>query len=277
MPRTTRRAAKKVKASKVLKVDSEKKVPMFNSLIKSGSVTFVLVYADWCGACTRFKKNIWNPMCNGPARHNRAMIDSEMIKQTSLANADFEYLPSIILVDGEGKMHGFQKPDGTNTHAMPTPQSLEEMKKAVNSPITPSSPTMAETLENTGPQLQPQAEAEPSNEPEVESYSDSDSDAEQEPQLSIEPISTPNTTRPNNRVSAPLGEAYVPTSVAMPTPMVAPQKGGAKKSILPKIVLGSLAKLLRSRRRRRSNSGKRSSSKGKRSTRKRMTLIKRKN
>jgi hypothetical protein len=252
MPRTTRRVAKKAKQQKVLKVDSTKKVPMFNSLIKSGSVTFVLVYADWCGACTRFKKNIWNPMCNGPARHNRAMIDSEMIKQTSLANADFEYLPSIILVDGEGKMHGFQKPDGTNTHAMPTPQSLGEMKKAVNSPIIPSSPTMANTLKNTGPVPGPA---------EADSDSDSDSDSEpnaqqeSEPQLTIEPISTPNTNRPNNRVSTPQGQSY------LPTPMVAPQKGGAKKSFLPKIVLGSLAKLLRSRRR-----GK---GKGKRATKKR--------
>ena len=184
------------------------------------------------------------------------MIDSEMIKQTSLANADFEYLPSIILVDGEGKMHGFQKPDGTNTHAMPTPQSLGEMKKAVNSPIIPSSPTMAETLKNTGPDLQPTEE--------VEVESDSDSEEEQEPQLTIEPITTPNTTRPNNRVSTPQGQSY------LPTPMVAPQKGGAKKSFLPKIVLGSLAKLLRSRRR--SNSGRRSSKgkgKGKRATKKR--------
>jgi hypothetical protein len=184
------------------------------------------------------------------------MIDSEMIKQTSLANADFEYLPSIILVDGEGKMHGFQKPDGTNTHAMPTPQSLGEMKKAVNSPIIPSSPTMANTLKNTGPELRPSAETEP-----TDSDSDSDSDSEpnaqkeQEPQLTIEPITTPNTTRPNNRVSTPQGQSYIPT------PMVAPQKGGAKKSFLPKIVLGSLAKLLRSRRR-----GK---GKGKRATKKR--------
>lgn len=273
MPRTTRRL-KKQKQKKVLHVDSDKQVPMFNSLIKSGSVTFVLVYADWCGACTRFKKNIWNPMCNGPARHNRAMVRDDMIKKTNLANADFEYLPSIILVDGEGKMHGFQKPDGTNTHAMPTPQSLEEMKKAVNSPILegqeeqeeqkarsfyPPSPTMKETLENMGPAL--------------EAESQTKAEAEEEPQLSIEPITTPNTNRPNNRVSAPLGKAYVP-SVSMPTPMVAPQKGGAKKSFLPKIVLGSLAKLLRSRRRSR---GRSSGSKSKRTTRKRSTLIKRKN
>jgi hypothetical protein len=182
-------------------------------------------------------------MCNGPARHNRAMVDAEMIKKTSLANADFEYLPSIILVDGEGKMHGFQKPDGTNTHAMPTPQSLGEMKRAVNSPVSPSSPTMAETLENTGP--------EPASEP--------DAQAEQEPQLTIEPITTPNTNQNKNRVLTPQGQTYVPT------PMVAPQKGGAKKSFLPKIVLGSLAKLLRSRRR---GKGKRST-KGKRATKKR--------
>jgi hypothetical protein len=187
-------------------------------------------------------------MCNGPARHNRAMVDAEMIKKTSLANADFEYLPSIILVDGEGKMHGFQKPDGTNTHAMPTPQSLEEMKKAVNSPITPSSPTMAETLENTGPVPGPAAE--PESEPNAEE--------EQEPQLTIEPITTPNANQNKNRVLTPQGQTYVPT------PMVAPQKGGAKKSFLPKIVLGSLAKLLRSRRR--SSKGK---GKGKRITRKR--------
>jgi hypothetical protein len=265
MPRTTRRISKKgkaLKAQKVLKVDSEKKVPMFNSLIKSGSVTFVLVYADWCGACTRFKKNIWNPMCNGPARHNLAMVDAEMIKKTSLANADFEYLPSIILVDGEGKMHGFQKPDGTNTHAMPTPQSLGEMKKAVNSPITPSSPTMAETLENTGPSADADAEA--------DADADAEAETEEQPQLTIEPITTPNANPlKNNNISAPKGQSYLP--VSMPTPMVAPQKGGAKKSILPKIVLGSLARLLRSRRR--SNSGKRITRKHS----KRITLIKRKN
>jgi hypothetical protein len=206
-------------------------------------------------------------MCNGPARHNRAMVDAEMIKKTSLANADFEYLPSIILVDGEGKMHGFQNPDGTNTHAMPTPQSLEEMKKAVNSPITPSSPTMAETLENTGPVPGPVAA-----EPEAESDSDSDSDSEpnaqeqQEPQLTIEPITTPNANQNKNRVLTPQGQTYVPT------PMVAPQKGGAKKSFLPKIVLRNLAKLLRSRRR--SNSGRRRRGrvdKSKRSSRKRST------
>jgi len=272
MPRTTRRISKKAK-QKVLRVDSEKKVPMFNSLIKSGSVTFVLVYADWCGACTRFKKNIWNPMCNGPARHNRAMVDSEMIKKTSLANADFEYLPSIILVDGEGKMHGFQKPDGTNTHAMPTPQSLEEMKKAVNSPITPSSPTMAETLENTGPvpgnaaepvaQVESDSDSDSEQEPNAQQDSESNAQEEQEPQLTIEPITTPNANQNKNRVSTPQGQTYVPT------PMVAPQKGGAKKSILPKIVLGSLAKLLRSRRRRRGrvDKSKRSSRKSKRSTR----------
>ena len=264
MPRTTRRIskkAKKAKQQKILRVDSEKKVPMFNSLIKSGSVTFVLVYADWCGACTRFKKNIWNPMCNGPARHNRAMIDSEMIKQTSLANADFEYLPSIILVDGEGKMHGFQKPDGTNTHAMPTPQSLEEMKKAVNSPITPSSPTMAETLENTGPELRSLAESD--SDSDSDSYAEPNAQQEQEPQLTIEPITTPKTNQNKNRVLTPQGQSYVPT------PMVAPQKGGAKKSFLPKIVLGSLAKLLRSRRR--------SKGKGKHITRKRSTSKRSKN
>jgi hypothetical protein len=201
------------------------------------------------------------------------MVDAEMIKKTSLANADFEYLPSIILVDGEGKMHGFQKPDGTNTHAMPTPQSLGEMKKAVNSPITPSSPTMAETLENTGPQLRSSAETEPTDsEQEPNAQQEQEQEQEQEPQLTIEPITTPTANPLKNRISTPQGQTYVP--FATPT-IVAPQRGGAKKSFLPKIVLGSLAKLLRSRRRDKGSS--KGKGKGKRITRKRSTLIKRKN
>ena len=254
MPRTTRKVKKAKKAKGVLKVDSAKKIPMFNSLIKSGSITFVLVYADWCGACTKFKKNIWNPMCQGPARHQRAMIDSEMIKNTSLANADFEYLPSIILVDENGRMQSFKKPDGGNTNAMPTPQSLNEMKKAVNVPVSAIQPlaeegeTMEETLRNTGP-----------------------SSLTASPALRTDPLTSEMYKPVKNRVATPAGVAYIPT------PMVSPplsdlsagqgqekQKGGSLGDVLPSAVLGGLAMLLRGNRKtrsKRSGSGRRKSNK----------------
>jgi len=132
MARTTRKSTRKAKT--VLNVDSKSKIPKFELELKNSTINFVLVYADWCGACTRFKKNIWNPMCKGAAKHNRMAVRDDMIKNTSLANAKFDYLPSLLIVDEQGNLQSFESPEGT-TNAMPTPKSLSDMKKIVNVPV----------------------------------------------------------------------------------------------------------------------------------------------
>lgn len=126
----------KVKAkAKNLAVESVANIANFEKMLNSGSITIILVYADWCGACHKFRKNIWNPMLQRNAMHNRIAIPAEMMNKTSLANAKFDYLPSILVVDEKGNMQDFQTPEGKMTNAMPTPQSLEDMTRVVNVPL----------------------------------------------------------------------------------------------------------------------------------------------
>lgn len=133
--KTVKSVRKTVKKSNVLKVDSVKKIPKFELTLKNSKINFVLVYAEWCGACHRFMDNIWNPMCKGSARHNRMAVRDDMIKNTSLSNASFDYLPSILVVDENGDIQTFKTPEGKDTNAMPTPKSLNDMKKVVNVPV----------------------------------------------------------------------------------------------------------------------------------------------
>jgi thiol:disulfide interchange protein len=123
---------------KVLQVDSASKIPALEKILADGKITIVLVFADWCGACTRFRKDIWNPMCNGSATHNRVAVRDDMVRNTSLANAKFNYLPSLLVVNEKGEAEAFKTPEGV-TNAMPTPRSLEDMNRIVNVPVSPLS------------------------------------------------------------------------------------------------------------------------------------------
>jgi hypothetical protein len=123
------------KASPVLKVDSISKIPALEKILKDGKITIVLVFADWCGHCHNFQKNIWNPMCKKNAIHNRIAIRDDMVQNTSLKNSKFDYLPSLLVVDEKGQTQSFKTPDGEMTNAMPTPKSLNEMTQIVNVPV----------------------------------------------------------------------------------------------------------------------------------------------
>ncbi len=155
MAKNTRRLVKSkrgtAKKSKVLKVDSEKKIPKFELQLKNSTINFVLVYADWCGACHKFMNNIWEPMCKGSARHNRLAVRDDMIKNTSLSNASFDYLPSILIVDENGDLQSFKTPEGKDTNAMPTPKSLGDMKKIVNVPVKNINQVNASVINITDP------------------------------------------------------------------------------------------------------------------------------
>jgi hypothetical protein len=74
-------------------------------------------------------------MCKGPAKHNRVEISNDMLQNSSLRNAKFDYLPSLIVVDEAGNVQSFKTPEGKDTNAMPTPKSLADMKRIVNVPV----------------------------------------------------------------------------------------------------------------------------------------------
>jgi len=218
--RKTQRLKKSARSKRALKVDSPKKLPELARILKNGKINIVLIYADWCGACHRFMDNIWNPMNNISSRHNRIAVREDMIKNTSLANAKFKYLPSLIVVDERGEMAKFDTPEG-NSNAMPTPKSLADMKKVANVPVAPLPLPVPVPLPLPEPQPQPLSPSPSPNSP-TPLYSRT-LPARNTPMPNIpEEVLTVNTLPSRTRISP--GKSYVPT------PMVAPSvKGRTRK------------------------------------------------
>lgn len=241
-----------------LNVDTLSKIPTLEKALKSGRINIVLVFAEWCGACHKFRNNIWNPMLKKGALHNRIAVRDDMINKTSLANTKFDYLPSILIVDEKGVAQTFKTPEGKVTNAMPTPKNIGDMTRVVNVPVAtanvgaekeqeedPSSPGV-NTLARD--ELQAQLETFPAN-------------------IAVRKNLTPVTL--NSNVSQPLNAPLVPAkavkplpankaatpegAVFTPTPFAAPQRGGnllvglesAARGAIPATVLGSLVFLMR--------------------------------
>ncbi len=133
MPR--RRQTKKGKLNPV-DVRSKADVGAFEGLLGKGPLTIVLVYADWCGHCQTFKQNMWNEVSAMPNKNlNTASVHYDMVENTSLKNAKIEGYPSLLLVGTDKKPATF-KEEGKTTNAMPTPESVDELKNMVNTPVS---------------------------------------------------------------------------------------------------------------------------------------------
>jgi hypothetical protein len=112
------RKSKKSTAS-TLDIRSPKDIPMFEKLLSKGPMAMVLVYADWCGACTQFKDKVWNNSTLSKTKNvNTAALHYDMLENTSLKNTPVKGYPSMFLV-------------GTDKEAkeVPTPQSSQELLK----------------------------------------------------------------------------------------------------------------------------------------------------
>lgn len=119
----TKRSTKMGKLMPYVDVRSTEDVPKFESMIKTGPV-FVLVYADWCGHCTRFKQNMWDEVAKSPNKQaNTAAVHYNMVDKTSMKNAEIEGYPTLFEV----------KPTRNSnvSKAVPTPQNKEELEKLV--------------------------------------------------------------------------------------------------------------------------------------------------
>ena len=124
------------RAKNTLDVDSPTKLRMMKALMgtgRSGVVSYVLVYAPWCGACRKFRKNIWDPSMRFPARHNRIAIRDDVFNNSPFAKKvpDLKYLPSMILVDEKGDVQVNAAPEGP-TNILPTPTSVDQLVKMAN-------------------------------------------------------------------------------------------------------------------------------------------------
>jgi hypothetical protein len=273
-----------------LNVDTLSKIPSLENALKSGRINIILVFAEWCGACHKFRKNIWDPMLQKNAMHNRIAVRDDVLRKTSLRGANFDYLPSILVVDEKGVAQVFNTPEGKTTNATPTPKNLTDMLKMVNIPVKPLTRVTAANAPVAAAAAAANAPADPTALMEEISANIRKNNAlntmNRTPNinLNMENIEENNTLlnesplneSPLNESSlntSPLNESPLNTSpkkqsaipegtVFMPTPLVAPQRGGQQggsllsalqstaQGVVPASVLGSLVFALRGGRRR---------------------------
>ena len=264
MARATRKVSKtkKSKAGSVLKVDSPVKVKTLESLLKKGGITIVLVYADWCGHCHRFQKDLWNPACKKPAAHNRVALNEKVLPETSLKDVNISHYPSVLLVEN-GRAKEFKDENGEPTNAIPTPRSEAELEKLSNMDLTPlnnNTKNNMNNMNNTSDEILIEENLSMNNGQQI-----TPSGTSYDPNTTVEPVSS---ATPNSMNSPSLSETT--TEAAAQSRMV----GGALlqalqqvgQGIYPLSTLKGLSTVLKGGRRRKSMK--------KRSTHKRRRMIK---
>jgi len=118
-----KRSTKMGKLMPYVDVRSEKDVPKFESMIKTGPV-FVLVYADWCGHCKRFKENMWDEVATSKNKAvNTAALHYNMVDKTSMKNTNIEGYPTLFEVK--------QTPKANVSTPVKTPQNKTELENLV--------------------------------------------------------------------------------------------------------------------------------------------------
>lgn len=156
MPKT--RSTKIGRIRTPLDVRNQKDIPDFENMLSIGPLTVVLVYADWCGHCHKFRDNMWNEVSKMSNKSlNTASVHYDMLDKTSLANSSIEGYPSLLLVGTDKKPADFKTEEGTKTNAMPQPSSVEELKTIVQTPVpTPvknANSVVNTILNNTQPEI----------------------------------------------------------------------------------------------------------------------------
>jgi thiol-disulfide isomerase/thioredoxin len=130
-----------------------------DSRIAAGPLTLVLVYADWCGHCQRFKP-MMSKLENEAGRSiQTARIRDDVFPQSSLSGEKLSGYPSLMLVDKNGKSKMFKNAEGETTNTIPEYTDMNKMMTIVRNagkpegqsislgePVSPeviSSPTVA--------------------------------------------------------------------------------------------------------------------------------------
>ena len=95
----------------------------------------MLVYADWCGACHRFKENTWNNVTKMKDRTmNISSVREDMLPKTSLANAKISHYPSLLLVGPDKRPAEFTSPEGEPTNALPNNEK-KNIEQLIQTPV----------------------------------------------------------------------------------------------------------------------------------------------
>ena len=115
-------------AEKGINVRSKDDAKKLDAMFKNGNVTFVLIYADWCGHCHRYLPT-WDQLENTPGRTaNMARVHYDMQENISaIKDAKIQGYPSVIKVLPDGRIQSYAA-EGGSTNAIPHMREEGEMQ-----------------------------------------------------------------------------------------------------------------------------------------------------
>jgi thiol-disulfide isomerase/thioredoxin len=101
--------------------------------IKSNVVTLLLIYADWCGHCKTFKKDIWDKLASLKGRKvNIAQLNETQLANSPFAGMKLDGYPTVSLVGKDMKPATLTDPSsGESTNALPNTRDMTAMTQLV--------------------------------------------------------------------------------------------------------------------------------------------------
>jgi len=129
-------------------ITSPSQVGELDKRISIGPITLVLVYADWCGHCQRFKPMMEQLENMSGRTVQTARIRDDMVPQSSLKNAKLDGYPSLLLIKGSKNgvkdedmsknIIQFKKDDGEISSTVPDYNNMAKMTALVKNVGTPA-------------------------------------------------------------------------------------------------------------------------------------------
>lgn len=145
----TRKVARSIMGSLMSPIDvtSSSHLGDLEKRIKTGPLTLVLVYADWCGHCQRFKPMMSQLEKLGNRSIQMARVRDDVFPQSSLAAKNkVEGYPSLLLVNSAGSAMNFKQPSGEVSNTVPEHTDMTKMTALVRTAGTPEGLNLLNTM-----------------------------------------------------------------------------------------------------------------------------------